>query len=138
MGSRLTLFHKLSAGLPVLPEATIAMVPLSDEARQAELEISHRNAEQWCREARRMDMIADSLIDQHEAEPVASAILKAARSTPSLIAMAAESSRLEAQILGSVTRRLLRESPDPVWVIHPHLEPGERIEPDQAQRRRAA
>jgi len=130
MKSRLTLFHKISMGLAVMPEAAISMVSLSEEAREAEIEVSRQTAEQWCREARRSGVDTDAIVDYHVGEPVAAAILKESRRSPCLIAMAGESTRLEAQLLGSVTRQVLRESGCPVWVIHPFVE--------EARRRKAA
>jgi nucleotide-binding universal stress UspA family protein len=126
MKSRITLFHKISMGLAVMPETAISMVSLSEEAREAEVEVSRQNAEQWCREARRAGVEADAIIDYYVGEPVAAAVVKEAKRVPSLIAMAGESTRLEAQLLGSVTRQVLRDSPYPVWVIHPTAEEERR------------
>jgi nucleotide-binding universal stress UspA family protein len=126
MKSQVTLFHKISMGLAVMPEAAISMVSLSEEAREAEIEVSRQNAEQWCREARRVGVHAAAIIDYHLGEPVAASIIKESRRSPCLIAMAGESTRFEAQLLGSVTRQVLRNSVTPVWVIHPILEPEER------------
>lgn len=130
MKAHVTLFHKISMGLAVMPETAASMVSLSEEARDAEVEVSRQSAEQWCREARRADIQAEAIIDYHVGEPVAASVLKESRRSPCLIAMAGESTRLEAQLLGSVTRQVLRNSTNPVWVIHPFLE-------DKEQRRTA-
>lgn len=122
MKAQITLFHKISMGLAVMPEAALSMVSLSEEAREAEIEVSRQNAEQWCREARRADIATEAIIDDHLGEPVATSIIKESQRSPCLIAMAGESTRLEAQLLGSVTRQVLRNSTSPVWVIHPFLE----------------
>ena len=50
---------------------------------------------------------------------VEDSILSWAEKNPGLIAMAAKSSPIAATLLGSVTRKLIRASPDPVWVLHP-------------------
>jgi nucleotide-binding universal stress UspA family protein len=125
MKSRVTLFHKLSMGLAVMPEAAISMISISEEAREAELDVSRRNAESWSREAGRAGVKVDAIVDYHEGESVAAAVLKESKRGPCLIALAGESNRFEAQILGSVTRQILRESSNPVWVIHPRLEEEE-------------
>jgi nucleotide-binding universal stress UspA family protein len=119
MKAHVTLFHKISMGLAVMPEAAISMVSLSEEAREAEIDVSRQSAEQWCREARHADVRADAIIDYHLGEPVVASILKEARRSPCLIAMAGQSNRLETHLLGSVTRQVLRNSTNPVWVIHP-------------------
>ena len=102
-----------------MPEAAIAMVSLSEEARKAEIEQSRKTAQAWVRELKIADIEADAIIDYREGESIASSILKETRRTSGLIALAGESGELESRLLGSVTRQILRESPNPVWVIHP-------------------
>jgi nucleotide-binding universal stress UspA family protein len=128
--SEVTVFHKITLGLSLMPEAALSMVAITEEAREAELEMSRRNAETWIREATHKGVHAAAIVDFRDGDSVASAILKEAKRMRCLIALAGESNPFQARLLGSVTRQILRESTEPVWVIHPRI--------SEAERRRAA
>ena len=54
-----------------------------------------------------------------------SAILRAAGKIASgLVAIVSQKSELESSLLGSVTRKIIRKSPLPVWVVHVDTTPG--------------
>lgn len=71
-------------------------------------------------EARKKGVRVETIVDKNpKTFPASDAILKTARKVKAdLIVMSAQASSVQAAILGSITRQVLRDSQCPVWVLH--------------------
>ncbi len=90
---------------------------------QSEIDLDFKRTEKmglnWCKELRNRGISCEFLIDR-KSDFVISGILAAAkRNKVGMIAMVSTTGKWGARILGSVTRQVLRESPRPVWIVHP-------------------
>ena len=121
LGSHLTLFHKVSYSWP--PTVVTAFSPnyIYMDACERELKSKRKLASTWAGEAKAKGITVDTWVDQNPDESVAEAIIRQSKKNSSLIAMASQSSPVRATLLGSTTRKVVRTSPFPVWVLHPNL-----------------
>lgn len=116
----LTISHVMRAGVePVVQSAALLVgggwLPTAttseDEGR------SERIARAWVSQARALGVSAELSINQGTMD-LSKAILKETHaSRPSFLAVASYSSAIEAAMLGSVSRELMRHAEAPVWVI---------------------
>jgi nucleotide-binding universal stress UspA family protein len=75
-------------------------------------------ARAFLKAARDAGVKASFRVDESSARP-ADVILKTAREVRAdMVALAAQSSRLRARLLGSVSRDVLRAAQIPVWILH--------------------
>jgi nucleotide-binding universal stress UspA family protein len=118
--SELVLFHKFSEEILPLHEMSQSLYGYPNKAAiERELKERENQLNHWISEATQAKVNARGIIDRKRGETVSSSILRQTRQWPGFIAMAAESDALEACILGSVTRNIVRQSTCPVLVMHP-------------------
>lgn len=86
---------------------------------EADLAAKRTTAESWAKAAARAGVPVDVILSQEPGFVPDAILATAARSKAGLIAMASQSGAVAATLLGSVVRRIVREAPCPVWVIHP-------------------
>jgi nucleotide-binding universal stress UspA family protein len=124
MGSRVHIFHKITLEAPFEWGVQFGET-YNSELWKGEMSKAKQSIEAWENEARAAGILVSSEIDTTTPGSVANAILRRSSTEPCLLAMASQSGPIEAGILGSVTRQLIRQSPSPVWVIHPEFPPEE-------------
>jgi nucleotide-binding universal stress UspA family protein len=76
-------------------------------------------AEEWCREMREKGIDCEFLLDRKSISIPDSILSAIRRKKVGRVAMVSTVGRVGAVILGSATREVLRNSPVPVWVVHP-------------------
>ncbi len=118
-GARITLFHKVV--MPYFPslDFPFAAARAIDEGFRAEVESSRELALGWSEEARRKGVQVRVDVDRTGRGGVAETAVKKARKLKAMIALVAQSQPLKVSVLGSVTRQIMRESAQPVWVLRP-------------------
>lgn len=84
-----------------------------------DLAARRKKAESWAGVAARAGVTVDVAISQEPGFVPDAILAKAASTRAGLIAIASQSGVVAATLLGSVVRRVVREAPCPVWVIHP-------------------
>jgi nucleotide-binding universal stress UspA family protein len=116
--AKITLFYKLEYVTPQTA-GLLASYPPYRAYMEQDLQAKRKAAEDWRRSAADRGVTVEAVFDDSEAY-VADAILQVAEQmNDGMIAMASQRGRAGV-VLGSITRELIRRSPDPVWVIHPH------------------
>ncbi len=84
-----------------------------------DVEQKRKIAEEWQGIAAKEGVIVDIVFNKNPAYVVDSLLEAAEQLKDGMIAMASQRGR-GGVLLGSITRDLIRRSPDPVWVIHPN------------------
>ncbi len=119
LGSELLLFHKLGF-IPVpSPSFAYSAYPLYNEVFERESLTRRQDAQNWAEIGQKAGVNVQVWIDEDLVASVADSILAVADRYPGLIAMASHSGRVQSVLLGSTTRKVVRASRCPVWVIHP-------------------
>jgi nucleotide-binding universal stress UspA family protein len=126
LGSDFTLFHTLAYIWPPTMVLSIGPAPLYTDAFGQELEARRRDASQWAEEAKKEGIQITTYVDHKLRDSITASILKVAKKRGGLIAMASRSGPAKTTLLGSTTRKIVRESPYPVWVLHPKLRAQEQ------------
>lgn len=121
LGTDLALFHKLAYLWPPTIPLSIGAYPLYADAFDRELDARRQDASQWAEVAKREGISITTYVDHKSSESITDAVLREVRKRPGIIAMASRSGLAKATLLGSTTRKIIRESPYPVWVLHPKL-----------------
>ncbi|MGZ3708777.1 MAG: universal stress protein [Bdellovibrionota bacterium] len=121
IGSRITIFHQsLYMQAPAMRRGVLSNAvyreALSDELREIKKEVH-----QWVEEARAAGVHAVGHVELGRGKSAADAILEFIEERPCLVALASRSGPVETALLGSTSRKLVRTSPYPVWVVHPKL-----------------
>ncbi len=89
------------------------------EYMEQDVEQKRKIAEEWQDVAAKEGITLDIVFNRKPAYVVDSLLEAAEQLKDGMIAMASQRGR-GAALLGSITRDLIRRSPDPVWVIHPN------------------
>ncbi len=76
---------------------------------------------EWKAELEGRGIACEVVIEKREPYITQGVLAAAKKKKATAIAMASTSGRVETVMLGSVTRQILRESPLPVWIVHPLL-----------------
>jgi nucleotide-binding universal stress UspA family protein len=139
--AKLLIFHKVTYELQSV--AKFAVVPnfehFQKEAHESYLKSLRDKAETWQLEAKHYGVNSSVQFDYSTSGKVADRILNVAKRKAEVIAIAATSGIKKTKFLGSVTRRIIRESPCPVWVLRPSREKEKRNDSKiQIESRRAA
>ena len=118
LGSKISIFHKVA--YTVGPTFDSAFMPQALYKRILREEVQARQAEgqKWIVLANTMGVKASFTIDTQKGTTTEEAILAKAKAKPGITAMAARSGQISSAVLGSVARKMLRSSPQPVWVFH--------------------
>jgi nucleotide-binding universal stress UspA family protein len=89
------------------------------EYMEQDVEQKRKKAEEWQGIAAKEGVTVDVVFNKKPAYVVDSLLEAAEQLKDGMIAIASQRGR-GAVLLGSITRDLIRRSPDPVWVIHPN------------------
>jgi nucleotide-binding universal stress UspA family protein len=111
LGASLTLLHKV-----VVPVDVNARVLF--EYERAVRKANTLTANAWARWARRQGVKARAIVDDGAGDAASTVVRAAKRAKAGLVAMASHKGPVEAAILGSVTRQVLRQAGCPVWILH--------------------
>ena len=118
-GARVHLYHRF--GTPLTPgwdltygESAIFASREAEDRKAIEL-----LARKWRKEGIDQGVRVSTEIDERYLGWVSDSILRSRKFAPDLIAMAAQSSRFEAAVMGSTTRQVIRRARVPVWILHP-------------------
>jgi nucleotide-binding universal stress UspA family protein len=121
MNCGITLFHKLPTTMAPLFDTELSGYPVYEVTVNSQTEFARKKAHQWQDAAKSKGVNVRVEIHSELSGTPAEAILNYAESRNCVIAMAARSGPISAAILGSTTRRVVRGSISPVWVVHPDL-----------------
>jgi nucleotide-binding universal stress UspA family protein len=116
-GMKLKLFYKIEYLLPHTRHAIVSYPPYKAIMEQ-DLAVKRSTAAEWTKIASAEAVPLDTVFDDTDNYVVDAILSAAATMKNGMIAMASRRGRA-AVLLGSVTRELLRRSPEPVWVLHP-------------------
>ncbi len=119
LGAQVTIFNRPMLVPAQASELSWMTLLLSQGTLDVEKVAHEKAAATWSGEAEAAGVKTRVVFDKSKGGSVAEAILKYAKKNPGLIAMASHSGAFHTAWLGSVARRVVRESPFPVWVIHP-------------------
>jgi nucleotide-binding universal stress UspA family protein len=117
LNSRVRLFHKIGYLLSPGLEPTFGY-PLPAGVIKAELESCQAEARLWVDSAAKQGVTVEVAIDSTTVGSAAAAVLAESAREKASIAMAAQSGPASSILLGSTTRKVLREAPHPVWVFY--------------------
>jgi nucleotide-binding universal stress UspA family protein len=123
-GARLEIYHKVQYDLlDVAPFVQASNVKsYYSQGYRGYLEHLHEKAGAWQLEARHYGVTATVHFNYSVFGDVAEGILRVARRRADIVAMAATSGIIKTKLMGSVTRRIVREARCPVWVLRPGAE----------------
>lgn len=133
---KIHLFHRLMIDFPPVPKMTRGEMPFYTQAFEQELEARTKNILEWKEEAKLKGVKIDAHIDYQSKQSISQSILTQAKKIKGLIAMASRSGFVKTMFLGSTTRKIVRNSPFPVWVLHPQgpLQKNRKLNPITHQR----
>lgn len=115
----ITLFHKLITVPVYTMELGWVSYPYLDKAYMEMKGDLDKEAATLIEEAKKAGVKAHFVMDTKMGRSVSDALLRIVKKKPGLIAMAAQSGAARANWIGSVARSVVRNSPFPVWVVHP-------------------
>lgn len=116
---KIVLFHKVLYTWPPTVKLSSSAYPLYKKAFEDELEFRRKEAGKWVDTAKTAGVMVDVVIDHKRQGSIAELILAENKKYPGLIAMAARSGPIKTALLGSTIRAIVRNSSEPVWVLHP-------------------
>lgn len=115
---KVILYYKPDYLLPVTSVA-FGMVPDYVDYLNADLDSHRELAGRWAQRAKASGVKCEVVLDKKPGFVEESILAAAKKHRVDLIAMASNSGRVGAALLGSITRQVVRDSHKPVWVIHP-------------------
>jgi len=118
----IVVFHQILNLINPYVEAPFPAYSIYKETLEEELAEKQKKANRLADVARERGIRAKAYINYHLKNSVAESILNYARKKHCIVAMTANSGKLSASLLGSTTRKVVRGSIYPVWVIHPHFQ----------------
>ncbi len=128
MKIELTLFHKLAYLWPPTVIISVGVFPMYSEVFEQELDARKEDALRWSEEAKAKGVRVNVYVDHRMNRSIADSAISFAKKKPGIIAMASKSGPTKTALLGSTTRKVVRESPFPVWVLHPKAKVQEKGE----------
>jgi nucleotide-binding universal stress UspA family protein len=107
--------------MPVYPayEFAFSAYQAYEENFRAQAKSALAEAEKWANDAKKRGIEVAIEVDSKRGGSVAEAVVKLATRLKAIVALAAQSRPLRALLMGSATRQIVRNSTQPVWVIHP-------------------
>lgn len=122
--AKLVLYYKYEY---LLPEtyAAISTTPQYQQYFEADKKQHRELGKAWMAKANERGVKAELVLDEGTAYVTDGILAAAKKAKADMIAMASHTNLVEAVVLGSVTRQIVRSSPIPVWVIHT---PGGRVD----------
>ncbi len=122
---RIILFHNYLFPAQIYMEPFVSY-PLPQSAMKEEFKRVENIGKNWCAWLKEEGITCELLMDR-KARSVAEGVLSAIRRKKvEMVAMVSTTGKVGALLLGSVTREVLRNSPRPVWVVHPGKESGKK------------
>lgn len=118
MGCKITLFHKIKQGLVPRMQKNLRGISIYPSAVNQQLEICDQEARKWTDHAASQHVPVSVHIDSETEVSVVEMILSLAHKNHGLIALAAQSGPARTALWGSITRKVVRASLCPVWVLH--------------------
>ena len=118
----ITLFHQLKMEFYPTGEIAFAAWEVYQDTFREEEHQKRFLAHQLVEIGGRRGVKVEVLIDTEHAGSVDTIALNLLNSNHLMVALASRSTFLQRAFLGSTTRQLIRNSPVPVWVIHPNME----------------
>jgi nucleotide-binding universal stress UspA family protein len=116
--AKIFLYYKPDYFLPYTA-TTFGIIPEFTEYLGADLEARALEGAEWAKQAKASDVSVHVIIDKKTGWVDESILKVSKRLKVDLVAMASQSGRVNAALLGSTARKVVRESLIPVWVIHP-------------------
>jgi nucleotide-binding universal stress UspA family protein len=116
--AEITVYHKIKYDLSPALELAMNTNPTYKHAITRELDVRRAEATQLAQEAESAGLRISISVEQNTKGSVADSIVKKANLQSSFIAMAAHSGGLRTALIGSVTRRVIRNASCPVWILH--------------------
>jgi nucleotide-binding universal stress UspA family protein len=117
-GSRVLIYHKVLLPTYGTFEFAFAVQAALDAALVRDRKLIEDEGEALAKLASHRGIQAHVLIDRKGTGSVAEATLRQAKRSNAMIALASQSGRITTSLLGSTTRKVLRHSEQPVWVLH--------------------
>ena len=117
--SRIILFNKSNTQFYPAFDIGFAILPDYEQAFADENLANIKMAKEMSEQAKTRGLRVDVVFDHTRTGSTSEAILKKAKQTKSIIALASHSGPLTSVLMGSTTRQVVRYSEQPVWVIHP-------------------
>ncbi len=119
--SQVILFHK--AACPIYPgfESAFTSAPYPSYANNIERDIKEANmtADDWANIANQSGVRVEIVIDGSRGGSIADAVVRRANRLNAMVALASQSDLGATLLMGSTARQIIRQSEQPVWVIHP-------------------
>jgi osmotically inducible protein OsmC len=128
-----SLFHQARYPLTPVVEYTLSPYPIYKTVPDEEIKKNRAIADEWAKRARNFGVQLTITFDEQQKHP-ADGILDFSAKNPGILAMAARSGRFEKIVLGSSTRRVLRQACLPTWIVHPTIEPDMAEKPNRKRR----
>lgn len=122
----IVLFHRYQLPTPFYMEP-FASYPIPQSMIDDDYKKTQRLSRQWVRDLRDMGIPGKIIVDRKSLVVTEGILSAAKREKVGMIAMVSTTGKLEAGLLGSTTRQVLRSSPRPVWVIHPAKSPEAQV-----------
>lgn len=116
----LTIYHQLLSPASAGVASSANTIPTYGDAYEKALKGVQKRIGRLAGQAGEQGVVVHSFIEYKSQSSVADSILSFAQGKHYIIAMAARSGGISAALLGSTTRRVVRESNYPVWVVHPN------------------
>ena len=115
--AKLVVYYKVEYAVPA---ATFGFdpVPIYDDYWKEELDQKKTKSEKWILAAKNAGVKIEAVFDERSGFVTDSILSQVKKQKAQVIAMASESGRVEATLLGSVCRQVLRQARCPVWILH--------------------
>lgn len=117
-GMSVHLFHQYEYRVFPVFDLGYAGAAYFPDLEKEEIQSCRRTGEEWAEEGRSAGVPTRFELDTQTARPAVEAILRKCKRGACLMALAPEASAHDRTFGGSVSRRLIRESTAPIWLIH--------------------
>ncbi|MBY0471801.1 universal stress protein [bacterium] len=119
--AKVTLFNKVGGmAFPAFDLGLPAYYATYANVIKEELADNQEKAKHWIALGKSRGVQVNVLFDRSHKVSVVEAILKASEKMGGMIAMVSQTGNLYSILLGSTTRQVIRQSKQPVWIIHPN------------------
>lgn len=114
---KITLFHQLES-VPLFSIEPLASLPSPDSFVERENEAKEKLGGRWKQSLVKQGIKCDVVLNARSVSVAKAILSEARRAKAGIIAMVSQSGPFESWLLGSTTRRVLRDSAYPVWILH--------------------
>lgn len=116
---KIILFHSYLFPMQIYVEPFVSY-PLPQAMLDEEFAKTEKTGKAWRTELRAKGISCELVIDRKSIFVAGGILATARRQKVGMVAMVSHTGRVAAALLGSATREVLRNSPCPVWVVHPN------------------